>query len=998
MAKSDTIQEPAAFSVDDQHKKPVFTGITIIPGAVSCFLGLLGLVGMYFGIAVFRSIFPGYQTMAFSTSVLLFLFGLILAAGSIRPFKPRTSLGIQIAMIFIVVIEVIELPFNIRGDHFIFESQLVGIGNAIAGQPTSPISPFTLILVILSSAALFLLMAGLTSLRDTRARDIAGVLGLIVALTGFTLILSYLYGAPLTYGAGLIPVAAPTALAFLAVGIGVVTGAGQEAVPLRYFSGDSIRVLLLRTFLPLTIVVILAGTGIEITLRFFSGQFNAVLTGASIVIFCLITGLIVYRVSGQVGNVIETARREQRKAEEDLRTKNTELEAAFEEITATEEELRQNYDELIKSQREQQRAEEEIKRANAYNRSLIEASLDPLVTINLDGTINDVNEATINVTGLSREGLIGTDFSNYFNEPEKAKAGYEKVFREGSVTDYELGIRHKNGRITPIFYNATVFRDEHGEVAGVFAAARDITERKKAEDAVRNANAYNRSLIEASLDPLVTINPDGTISDVNEATVNVTGFNRNELIGTDFSNYFTEPEKAKAGYKTVFRDGSVRDYELRIRNRNGKVIPVLYNATIYQDSEGKVTGVFAAARDITEKKRAEEALQKAHDELEERVEQRTEELRQRNEELGAVNEELTATQEELRKTNETLSGSEERYRTRFNALIEGFCVIEMVFDEAGRPVDYRFLEINDAFEAQTGLHDAQGKLMRDLAPDHEQHWFEIYGKIAVTGEPAHFENEARALNRWYEVRAFRIGGPDSRKVAVCFNDITERKKAEESLKEALSEKEVLLSEIHHRVKNNLTAFISLLSLDGSYEDTENGRALRKDLQNRARSMALIHETLYRTGKFSNVDMEVYLKNLVSQVASSYRESERIRTVVDVHGMPLDISRATTAGLIINELVTNSFKYAFPPGFDCVGVRGEPCIIRVSFAHEDGRDVLRVADNGCGLHEGFDPFTTKSLGLKLVNFLARHQLRADIEVRMDKGTEFTFRLKNTGDNA
>ena len=214
----------------------MFTGITIIPGAVSCFLGLLGLVGMYFGIAVFRSIFPGYQTMAFSTSVLLILFGLILATGSIRPFKPRTSLGIQIAMIFIVVIEVIEMPLNIRGDHFIFESQLVGIGNAIAGQPTSPISPFTLILVILSSAALFLLMAGLTWLRDTRARDIAGVLGLIVALTGFTVILGLsLWELPSRMGPELIPVAAPTALAFLAVGIGVVTGAGQKAMPLRYF-------------------------------------------------------------------------------------------------------------------------------------------------------------------------------------------------------------------------------------------------------------------------------------------------------------------------------------------------------------------------------------------------------------------------------------------------------------------------------------------------------------------------------------------------------------------------------------------------------------------------------------------------------------------------------------------------------------------------------------------------------------------------------------------
>ncbi len=105
-----------------------------------------------------------------------------------------------------------------------------------------------------------------------------------------------------------------------------------------------------------------------------------------------------------------------------------------------------------------------------------------------------------------------------------------------------------------------------GAVAGVFAAARDITERKKAEETIRRANAYNRSLIEASLDPLVTINPDGTISDVNETTVQITGVPREELIGTDFSRYFTEPEKAKAGYETVFRDGSVTDYELKLRH------------------------------------------------------------------------------------------------------------------------------------------------------------------------------------------------------------------------------------------------------------------------------------------------------------------------------------------------------------------------------------------------------------------------------------------------
>jgi PAS domain S-box-containing protein len=221
-------------------------------------------------------------------------------------------------------------------------------------------------------------------------------------------------------------------------------------------------------------------------------------------------------------------------------------------------------------------------------------------------------------------------------------------------------------------------------------------------------------------------------------------------------------------------------------------------------------------------------------------------------------------------------------------------------------------------------------------------------------------------------------------------------KSETELKDALAEKEILLAEIHHRVKNNLTAFISLLSLDGSYEDTEAGRALRKDLQNRARSMALIHETLYRTGKFSNVDMEVYLNNLVSQIASSYADRSRVRLVIEVHEVTLDIARATTAGLIINELVTNSFKYAFPPGFDCMAERKEPCTIRVSLTHDDRSDILMIADNGCGLPEGFDPLTAKSLGLKLVNFLARHQLRAEIQVHAERGTKFIFRLTDTGD--
>ncbi len=129
-----------------------------------------------------------------------------------------------------------------------------------------------------------------------------------------------------------------------------------------------------------------------------------------------------------------------------------------------------------------------------------------------------------------------------------------------------------------------------------------------------------------------------------------------------------------------------------------------------------------------------------------------------------------------------LRKSEERYRNLFNTMDEGFCVIEVIFDAQGKPIDYRFLEVNAAFEKQTGLHAAEGKRMRELAPAHEAHWFEIYGKIALTGEPAHFENEARALNRWYDVHAYRVGEPEARRVAIIFNDISLHKQAEEALR------------------------------------------------------------------------------------------------------------------------------------------------------------------------------------------------------------------------
>jgi PAS domain S-box-containing protein len=143
---------------------------------------------------------------------------------------------------------------------------------------------------------------------------------------------------------------------------------------------------------------------------------------------------------------------------------------------------------------ERKRAEEALHAASLYTRSLIEVSLDPLVTISADGKVMDVNKATELVTGVSRAQLIGSDFSDYFTEPEKAREGYRGVFKTGSVTDYPLAIRHTSGRVTEVLFNATVYRNEAGEVQGIFAAARDITERKRAEEACRESEGRLRHL------------------------------------------------------------------------------------------------------------------------------------------------------------------------------------------------------------------------------------------------------------------------------------------------------------------------------------------------------------------------------------------------------------------------------------------------------------------------------------------------------------------------
>jgi len=278
--------------------------------------------------------------------------------------------------------------------------------------------------------------------------------------------------------------------------------------------------------------------------------------------------------------------------------------------------------------------------------------------------------------------------------------------------------------------------------------------------ALEQTNAYHRNLIEVSLDPLVTISVDGKITDVNKATIKATGRSRRELVGTDFSSYFTEPEKARAGYKKAFKEGSVQNYELEIKHRDGHLTPVLYNASLYYDEAGKAVGIFAATRDITVLKKAEADLREHRDQLEELVKERTKDLREREDQLKRAQEIANLGGWELDLTSNRLSWSDEVYRIfglkpqEFKATYEAFLECVHPDDRAavdgaykgslqeGRDtyeIEHRILrkntgEIRMVFEKCAHFRDPAGRVVRSI------------GMVQDITLRKRTENEMRALN------------------------------------------------------------------------------------------------------------------------------------------------------------------------------------------------------------------------------------------------------------
>ncbi len=257
--------------------------------------------------------------------------------------------------------------------------------------------------------------------------------------------------------------------------------------------------------------------------------------------------------------------------------------------------------------------------SESYNRNLLEANLDPVVTIGLDGKITDVNAATEAMTGHARATLIGTDFSEYFSDPDTARAGYQQAFREGSVRDYPLELRHCDGRRTSVLYSASVYRDERGEVAGVFASARDITAHKQAEEALRQSEQRFSSMLESVRDyAIIFLDLDGRVATWNKGAERIKGYRPEEIVGRHFSRFYTPDDiangKPDRELHVASTEGRFEDEDWRVR-QDGSRFWANVVITALRDAGGTVTGYVKITRDLTSRKQWEDEIRRFAEDL-----------------------------------------------------------------------------------------------------------------------------------------------------------------------------------------------------------------------------------------------------------------------------------------------------------------------------------------------------------------------------------------------
>ena len=473
----------------------------------------------------------------------------------------------------------------------------------------------------------------------------------------------------------------------------------------------------------------------------------------------------------------------------------------------------------------------------------------------------------------------------------------------------------------------------------------------------------------------------GLCLEVNHAACKMLGYSKKEFFRMTFQDIDDDVSAEKIPQlMNQLRAQGHSTFEMIHIAKDGRRIPVEISSHLFTMLNKKV--ILSITQDISDRKEIEGELRKYQYHLKGQLDEHEIELTKINKKLRSEISERKKAEEEINQQNKFL-----------NSIIESLPHPFYVINTK----DY-FVKIANPAAIKTGIsinfpcYSLMHK--RDAPCESKEHPCPLE-QLKKTKKPViveHLHYDGKGNIRIFEVNGFPVIDHKGKiiQMIVYSQDITDRKIAEEQIKASLKEKEILLEEIHHRVKNNLQIMYSLISIQSEYIENEKYKKTFKDFQNQIMSMALVHEILYKTKDLTKIDLKKYIENLLQSLFTSYGiKSSKITATIQVESAYLGVDTVILCGLIINELVSNSLKYAFPGNN-----RGN---IRVAL-HAKGKTEfeMMVSDNGIGLPKDLDPENTESFGLQMVNVLVKGNLHGEISLNISGGTEYIISF-NTAAN-
>ncbi len=467
---------------------------------------------------------------------------------------------------------------------------------------------------------------------------------------------------------------------------------------------------------------------------------------------------------------------------------------------------------------------------------------------------------------------------------------------------------------------------------------REIIERTKVEKELRHAQKYSRGLIDSSLDMIVATDIDFNINEFNAAAESTFGYTKEEILGKHISTLFSDDNETGKVLERISEQGSLAN-EIINKKKDGTFFISFLSASVLRNEQGEVVGAMGVSRDITAIKKAEEELRL----------------------------------------------SEERHRAIYDQAYIGIARIAkmgrflLVNDRLCDMLDYSADELYKKTFYELGVPEEVEESLVD--------WDQLLsGKIKnFSREQTYIRKDGEILSANVTVSLVRDANDNPNYFVAVFEDITERKEYEQQLEESIKEKEVLLKEVHHRVKNNMQVISSILNLQSSYITDESALDMLRESQDRIKSMSFVHESLYQSKTLSEVNFAEYIQNITRNLYHSYgRPQGGIDLQFELENIYLNLDTSIPCGLIINEIVSNSLKYAFH--------ERETGLIKIEFSKvSDDKLKLIVSDNGIGLPKDFDVENAESLGLQLVTTLVT-QISGELEIDVSSGTKFNIVFK------